>query len=503
MDVQAAYDELIRRSREVALLSSCETLLGWDELTYLPRGGAEYRSQQMAYLAGLQHERSTDPRLGELLGILEGSPLVTDPLAPAAVNIREIRRSFDRLSRLPRALVEELARTATLSDQAWALAREAADFVPFLPWLERILDLKRQEAECLGYQSEAYDALLQEYEPEATGRALAHLFAMLQQELTPLVDALTAVPRQPNVTILKRAYGLARQRAFCERVARRVGFDFQRGRLDTAVHPFCSTIGPGDCRITTRYRRDDFGEAFFGTLHEVGHALYEQGFGPEHAGTPMGEANSVGVHESQSRLWENLVGRSRAFWIYFFPLAQRAFRGVLDDVNVDDFHFAVNHVAPSLNRIRADEVTYNLHILARFELERALVSGNLAPADLAAAWTETYRRYLGVVPANDAEGCLQDGHWASGMFGYFPTYTLGNLFAAQIYAAAMRDLGEPESAFALGEFGDLLGWLRSRVHQHGSRYSAASLIAQATGSAPDVRPLVQGLRRKYSELYGL
>jgi carboxypeptidase Taq len=503
MDVQADYDELIQRCREVALLSSCETLLGWDELTHMPHGGWKYRSDVMAYLAGLQHERNTAPRVGELLNVLESSPLMADPLAPTAVNIRELRRSYTRLIRLPRALVQEIARTATWAEQHWEEARTHADFARFRPCLEKMLTLKRQEAECLGYTTEAYDALLQEYEPDETARSLDTIFAHLKQELTPLVGLLVTATHQPDASLLRRSLPLESQRPFCEETARRIGFDFHRGRLDTAVHPFCSAIGPGDCRITTRYQLNDFGEAFFATLHEVGHGLYEQGFRAEDAGTPMGEANSVAIHESQSRLWENLVGRSRPFWEFFFPRLRHAFPGVFDDVTLDDFYFAVNRVTPSLNRIRADEVTYNLHILIRFELERALMAGDLPVEDLPAAWNEAYRRYLGVVPGNDAEGCLQDGHWAAGMFGYFPTYTLGNLYAAQLYDAACRDLGELETCFAQGDFALLLSWLRRRVHQHGSRYSAARLLEEVTGGWPDAQPLLQGLRRKYTELYRL
>jgi carboxypeptidase Taq len=453
----------------------------------------------MAYLAGLQHERATQPHLGELLGQLEGASLTPE----AAVNVRELARNYARRVRLPRALVEELARTATLAEQAWELAREQSEFALFLPWLDKIIALKRQEAACLGYRAEPYDALLQEYEHDATARELDLLFVALERELAPLVQKLTSAARQPDDSILRRNYPRARQRAFCERAARTVGFDFRRGRLDTAVHPFCTAIGTGDCRITTRYKRDDFGEAFYATLHEVGHGLYEQGLDPGHEGTPLGEPNSVAIHESQARLWENLVGRCRAFWEHFLPRARRAFPAALGDVSVDAFHAAVNRVAPSLNRIRADEVTYNLHILVRFELERALLSGNLRAVELPAAWNEAYRRTLGVVPTNDTEGCLQDGHWASGMLGYFPTYTLGNLYAAQLYAAAQRELGDLEPAFARGDFATLLGWLRAKIHVQGSRYSAAGLVEFATGAAPGARALVDGLRRKYGELYAL
>src|SRR5262249_39325206 len=275
------------------------------------------------------------------------------------------------------------------------------------------------------------------------------------------------------------------------------------GRLDTTAHPFFAAVGPGDCRIATRYRPRCFGDAFFATLHETGHALYEQGLPTGYHGTPLGAVPSLALHESQARLWENTVGRSRAFWEYFYPVVRQTSPAALGDVSPADFYFAVNNVEATFIRVTADEVTYNLHILIRFELERALVSGDLAVADLPAAWDESYRHQLGLTPADDAEGGLQDGHWASGLIGYFPTCTLGNIFAARLLGRGAADLGGLDGAVARGEFAGLLGWLREHVHRHGSRYRAAALIEQATGAPPDHRPLVRALWRKYGELYRL
>jgi carboxypeptidase Taq len=505
MTPQAAYDELIRRSKEQSLLASCSSLLGWDEQTYMPRGGVENRSNQMGLLAGLHHEKATDPAIGVLLGELEGSDLVRDPEAPAAVNVRELRRDFDRRTKLPRPLVEELAKTTSLAQQKWVAARQQNDFSSFRPWLEKIIHLKQSEAECLGDGTITYDALLDEYEPGAKSADLQRLFAALQRKLVPLVDAILASGVRPDPAALRHseAYPLDRQRIFGETVAAAIGFDFQRGRLDTTAHPFCTGIGPGDCRITTRYEHGDFSDALFGILHEAGHALYEQGLDPEHAGTPMGEAVSLGVHESQSRLWENAVGRSRPFWIHVYPLARRVFHAGLAGIALDDFLFAVNRVEPSLIRVQADEVTYNLHVLLRFELEQALLSGNLAVADVPSAWNEWMQRLLGVTPASDADGCLQDIHWSAGLFGYFPTYTLGNIYAAQLFARASADLGDLGTAFARGEFADLLAWLRAKVHRPGRRYQPARLIEFATGAPPDPQPLIDALRTKYGALYRL
>ncbi len=280
-----------------------------------------------------------------------------------------------------------------------------------------------------------------------------------------------------------------------------MGFDFERGRLDVTAHPFCSGIGPGDCRITTRYDEHHFSDAFFGILHEVGHGLYEQGLDGHHYGTPMGEAVSLGVHESQSRLWENAVGRGRPFWTFWFPMAQRIFREALAGVSLDQFHAAVNHVAPSLIRVQADEVTYNLHIIVRFELELALMTGDLTVADLPAAWNEKYQTSLGVTPGNDAEGCLQDIHWMRGLFGYFPTYTLGNLYAAQLYAQAQTDLGGLDEPLARGDYSGLLGWLRLKVHSQGQRFRAADLITRVTGVETQPRALDRWARAEVSRAY--
>ncbi|MGE5230578.1 MAG: carboxypeptidase M32 [Deltaproteobacteria bacterium] len=500
MRPQAAYDELIRLVREEAMLSSCVDLLEWDEETYLPRGGVEHRSEQLALLAGLLHDRGTDPRIGELLGDVERSRLVGDPESPVAVNVREIRRAYDRERKLPRKLVAESARVSALAQQAWADAREAGEYELFRPWLEKTLRLAREEAEAVGYPEKAYDALLEDYEPGVTTAEVARLFEDLKRELLPLVEAITGGRKQrPRSGVQRREFPVDRQRIFGEAAAAAIGFDLERGRLDTSLHPFCTGLGPGDCRITARFSTRDFAGGFFAVLHEAGHALYEQGLDPAHYGTPMGEAASLGLHESQSRLWENLVGRRRSFWQHFFPRARAMFNEALHDTRLDAFLAGVNRVERSCVRVRADEVTYNLHILIRFELEQALLSTDLKPADLPEAWNAAYKRYLGVTPANDVEGCLQDGHWAEGLVGYFPTYTLGNLYAAQLFAAAREQLGDLDAQFARGDFGTLLGWLREHVHRHGQRFTPRQLVERATGAPPDWRPLVAALRDKYGE----
>jgi carboxypeptidase Taq len=453
----------------------------------------------MALLAGLVHDRGTAPRYDELLSVVEASSLVSDPDSPHSVNVRELRRAYDRERRFPRRLVEESARVTAMASQAWAEARKRDDFKTFASWLDRIFALTREEADAVGYVGTRYDALVDDYEPGMTTDRLLVLFRHLEAELVPLVDVLRSEPAPAPSHVLTREFPLERQRLFVEGVASALGFDFECGRLDVGNHPFCTAIGPGDVRIALRYYPRNFARGFFAVLHEVGHALYDQGLDRAHYGTPMGEAASLGLHESQSRLWENLVGRSRGFWLHFYPQLQSAFHEALHDISLETFRRVINHVAPGIIRVQADEVTYDLHIMIRFELERALLAGDLRAADLPGAWSDLYRRYLGVVPNNDRSGCLQDGHWAEGLIGYFPTYTLGNVYAAQLFEAAEREVGPLEAAFAAGDFRTLRDWLGDRVHRHGQRYTVATILERATGSAPDPSALIASLARRYAK----
>ncbi len=512
---ETAYDSLLGHLREQALVASCQELLAWDELTRLPDAGTDYRGRQIACLAGKHHELATDPRIGEWLDIAESlhaesqhaehSPLASDPLSDAAVNVREARRHYDRLTRLPRGLVEELARLVTTGQHEWKLAREANDFRRFQPWLARIVLRKREEARCLGTTAVPYDALLAEYEPSFTTDELNERFTRLGAELktllTEVLELQARAPRPAPTEILHREFPTEAQRAFCAWLAPALGFDLARGGIDTSVHPFTSLLGPADCRIALRFDCHDLREGVFGALHEIGHALYDQGLPHEHYGTPLGEPASLSIHESQGRLWENAVGRSLGFWQHFLPQLVSHFPAVLGGVKPDDLWRAVNFVEPSTNRVRADEVTYNLHILIRFELEQALLSGDLPVADLPRAWSDAYQQRLGLRPATDRDGCLQDGHWAAGMFGYFPTYTLGNLAAAQLFAQAERDLGPASVRFGRGDFTALRDWLNSRVYSHGKRFRTAELVQRATGQPLDHRPLIASLRDRHRELW--
>jgi len=502
MAMEPILDEVCRCARSISLLGSIEGLLGWDERTKLPPAGGEYRAEQMTLLSGMIHERWLDPRFGELLDQIAESSLAADPHSDAGCTIRQLRRQRQRKVKLPKTLVEEQTRVAVLGQQAWVEARRNNDFAAFQPWLTQSFALKRQEADALGYPECRYDALLDDYEPEMRTGAVAEVLGALRKELVPLIGKVRESRRRPDVSILRRQYPVEQQKSFGREAARRIGFDFDRGRLDVTTHPFCSGLGPNDCRITTRYNEKFFNEAFFGILHEAGHGLYDQGLPGAHYGLPPGEAVSLGIHESQSRLWENFVGRSHAFWTCFFPETQRRFPAALGDVSLDDFYFAVNDVRPSLIRVEADEATYNLHILVRFELERALLDERLDAKDLPEAWNAKYQEYLGIRPPDNAQGVLQDIHWSAGLVGYFPTYALGNLYAAQWFAQAETDMGDLAGLISRGEFRPLLTWLREKIHRQGQRYTAAQLVERVTGKPLSHGPLIAHLRRKLQPLYG-
>jgi carboxypeptidase Taq len=500
MDPKTAYCELIARFKEVRLLESIGGLVGWDQHTYMPPRGGGHRAEQMGYLARLGHEKLTAPVIGELLGAI-GRAAAGDEIERA--NVSEIERVYKRAVKMPARLVEEIARTVSQAQNVWAEARKHSQFATFAPWLEKIVALKREEAQAVGYDESPYDALLDEYEPGATAAQITRVFAQLRADLIPLVAAIADSGKRPRKDILTREFAVDRQHVFGQAAAAAIGFDFQAGRLDTTVHPFCSGIGPGDCRLTTRYHPRELNQGLFGILHEAGHGIYEQGLDPAHFGTPAGSAASLGIHESQSRLWENQVGRSRPFWEHFFPRLQQTYPGTLDDVSLDDFVFAANNVEKSFIRVEADEATYNMHIILRFELEQSLMTGDLKPADVPGAWDEKFKAMLELTPASDAQGCLQDIHWSMGGLGYFPTYTLGNLYAAQFMQQARKDLGDLDADFRRGQFGRLKGWLNEKVHRHGQRHRAGELCQRVTGQPLSHKPLIAYLRSKYAPLYGI
>jgi carboxypeptidase Taq len=496
MTADAAYLELLRRAREHTLLASCATLLDWDADTCMPDGGAAHRAEQQALLARLLHVQITDPRLGDLLAEAEaklGARLA--PGDPATVNLRELRDEYEKALLLPASLVEELARVTTLSYEAWRSAREHRHAGAFLPWLGRVVTLKQAEADCLARGRDRYDALLDEWEPGLTWATLGPMLRRLRAAVGPLLDR--AVGRSGSrPKLLARPVAVRLQAEVAREVAEWLGFDFASGRLDEATHPSTIRVGPGDVRLTTRFQPDAFTVGLFATLHELGHGLYEQYLPGEHFGAPVGEAPSLGLHESQARLVENHLGRSRPFWQHLWPRLAPRFGADFADVTADDVWRAVNHPRQDSDRITADELSYDLHIHVRVELERALVDGTLVAAELPAAWAEAYQRVLGVTPPDDLAGCLQDGHWAEGMFGFFPTYTIGNAIAAQLMQRLRGDTPALDDALAAGDVEPLLGFLRDRVHRLGSLFSTAEVVERAVGAPLSIEPLIVHLTGK-------
>ena len=496
----AAYSDLLQRLTELRTLASVSSVLGWDEQVNLPPQGAEHRAAQLGSLAAVVHSRATDESLGEAIAAAHAD--VAEDSAEAAV-VREARRQYDRATKLPARLVRELSETTTLAQHAWVDARRDSDFAAFRPWLEKVVTLKREEADALRAEGQTrYDVLLDEYEPGMTAADVTSIFGPLSGRLAELVGRVRESGRTVDTTPLAGPYAIIGQRELSHRAARAIGFDFEAGRIDEAAHPFCSGFGPGDCRLTTRYDETFLSQGLYGTLHEAGHGLYEQGLPRDAFGTCLGDSASLGVHESQSRMWENAVGRSREFWTFLLPTVHELFEPARQ-FTAEQFFLACGEVRPSLIRVEADEVTYNLHVLLRFEIERDLIDGDLAVADVPGVWNGRFRELFGIEVPDDARGCLQDVHWSAGLIGYFPTYTLGNLYAAQLWRAAGDAVGPLPPQIEAGQFGPLLNWTREQVHSHGHRYPAAELIERATGQALSAEPLLDSLAEKCNRIYGV
>jgi carboxypeptidase Taq len=500
----ATFAAVRDHARRGALLATIDAAIGWDERTMMPLAAGVWRAEQAAELAAVVHRHRTDPTQGARLAELAASPLATEGTAEERATIRLLREDYEKQARLPPRLVEELARVTVEAQQAWSLARSASDWPALRPWLEKVFALKREQAACQRPDLDPYDALLDDYEPGGRWRSIEPRFADLRDRIVPLVQACGAAARRPDDGVFtQQAYPVAAQREFVRQVAARIGFDFDRGRLDTTDHPFCTSLGPDDCRITTRWDERYLPTALYGVLHEAGHGLYDQGLSRDWYGLPPGEAASLGIHESQSRLWENFVGRSRAFWDWCFPLARQAFPRPLAEADAAGVHQALLVVRPSFIRVEADEVTYNLHVMLRFDLERAVVQGDLAVADLPAAWNDRFEADFGLRPGSAAQGVLQDIHWSAGLIGYFPTYTLGNLYAAQLMAAATERLGGLEEGFAAGDFRPLLEWLRREVHAWGRLLQSEPLVERATGRPVSADWLARSLSDRYGPAHGL
>jgi len=491
------YAELTAHLRRVNTLESVVELLGWDEQVMLPAGAAVKRAEQSAALAEVSHAAASQPEVGRWLTELETGPTLSEE--ERAV-VAQARKDYDRATKLPAEFVREKAAQISAGYHAWAKARAANDFAGYAPVLEKNLELARREMAYLGWGDAPYDGMLDLFDPGLTAATVTRLFGELRAGLVPLARAITAAAaRQPAVAL--GPWPVAAQEGFLREVTAKLGFDYQRGRIDVSLHPFCSGSGD-DVRMTTRFKAEEPLDSLFSSIHETGHGLYEQGLKPEFRGTALGMNGGMAIHESQSRMWENQVARSRGFWRYFEPKLRASIPGNLTGVSSEDLYRAVNAVQPTSIRVDADEVTYNLHIILRFELESRLFAGSLKVADLPAAWNELAEQLIGLRPGSDREGVLQDVHWSGAAFGYFPSYTLGNMIAAQLWYHLQPLQPELEDDFARGDFSWLLSWLRTSVHHQGRRYSAVDLVRRITGEELSPRYLLRYLQERYGSLYG-
>ncbi|MDX1412954.1 MAG: carboxypeptidase M32 [Candidatus Promineifilaceae bacterium] len=497
------YQLLIKKVNELDDLSKALSVLNWDREVNMPQAGTTVRVQQMTTLSRLTHTMFTSEEMGEMIeaAALELNGAAYD--SNEASLIRLLRRTYRDARKLPPDFVAKVSEVSGHAHKAWVQAREDNDFAGYRPWLEQIVELGQEKADLLGYEDEKYDALLDQYEYDMKTAEVRDIFSALKQELIPLREAIDDSHAHVDDTLLHQPFDVDKQREFAHYIAPKVGYDFSRGHLGTVVHPFAITFSRYDSRITTRWYDDFLAPSLFGTLHESGHAIYEQGTDPEVARTPLARGTSLGIHESQSRMMENVVGRSLGFWQAHFPRLQATFPAQLGRYTAEDFYRAINKVKPSFIRVEADELSYNFHIILRFELEQALMNGDLAPKDVPSAWNAKMEELLGVVPPTDSEGCLQDVHWSRPMFGYFPTYALGNLYAAQFFETAVDQVPAIEDELAQGKTDLLLNWLRENIHIHGRKFTPRELVHRVTGQALDYKPFLRYVTAKFNDIYAL
>lgn len=488
---------------EMTHLRAAAAVLSWDQEVFMPKKGIDLRARTISNMVGLLHQKFTSRDFEKLLlgvkKLADGGKLDDEE----SCIFKEIWREFEREKKLPVKFVKELSHACSKSQNVWAQARQKNDFKIFLPYLKKIVELKRKEAELVGYKKNPYDALLDTYEPYMTTEEVAQIFEELKKFLVPFIKKIKKSKVRINPEILRGKFPIQKQINFNAYVAKEMGFDFEAGRMDESTHPFTTTFNAQDVRITTRYHEDNLLYSIMSTVHESGHAIYEQGIPVEKFGTPLGEPISFGIHESQSRIWENIVGRGKPFWEYFYPYLQKKFPKPFSKIKLVDFYKTINSVQSSLIRTEADEVTYNLHIIMRFEIEKELLDGSIEAEDLPKIWNNKVKEYFGIKVPSDALGVLQDVHWSGGSIGYFPTYALGNLYSAQFWAAAKRDMPDLEEKIAKGQFFHFKEWLKKNIHIHGKLYSAEEMAKKVTGEKLNSQYFIDYIKNKYREIYKL
>jgi carboxypeptidase Taq len=494
-----SYAQYLEITQKAADLNNAAALLGWDQETYMPPKGYAARGRQLATLASQAHAMVTSPEYGNLLQELNAADLKDET---SQANVRLSWEDYEKNARLPEEFVAEMSEASSRAFHAWVQARKENKFSLFVPELDHMIALKKKQAVLYGYASHPYDSLLDDYEKGATTALLDPIFAGLRQDLPPLLQAIAGA-KQVDDSFLQQHYPKSEQWAFSLDLLRSIGYDFDAGRQDYSEHPFSTSFSAKDVRITTRVSENDLASLLWSSIHEAGHALYEQGLPDEQYGLPLGAAASLSIHESQSRLWENCLGRGVPFWKYFYPKLQQQFPQQLGDVSLHAFYAGMNKVMPSLIRTEADELTYHFHVMIRYEVEKMIMEGSVATADLPALWNEKYQQYLGITPPDDRQGVLQDVHWSHGSFGYFPTYSLGSFYAAQFWAEAKKQMPNLEIDIEAGRFDSLLKWLRQNIHQYGRHYRSEELCQRVTGTGLDVTAFLNYAREKYSGIYNL
>jgi carboxypeptidase Taq len=493
------YEQYLLITQKAADYQYASAVLGWDQETYMPPKGSPYRGRQLATLASQSHEMLTSESYGDLLGKLNEAQGLSEN---EKRNVELSLEDYEKNRKLSPEFVERITRQTSDSYSAWIKARKENDYSVYAPELKKMIDLKRRQADMYGYDVHPYDALLDDYEKGASVSMIDPVFSMVRGQLSPLLERIMNA-RQVDDAFFTKQYPKDRQWDFSLKVLGKMGYDFEAGRQDYAEHPFSTSFAPTDVRITTRVNEHDLSSMLWSSIHEGGHALYELGLPESEYGLPLGAATSLSIHESQSRLWENCVGRSRAFWGYFFPVLQQQFPEQLNNIDAETFYKGMNKVQPSLVRTEADEVTYHFHVMIRYEIEKELIKGNLKTEELAGIWNEYYQKYLGVSSKDDKQGVLQDVHWSHGSFGYFPTYSLGSFYAAQFFEQAEKDISGLAGMTAKGEFAELLAWLRKNIHQYGRKFRSDELCRKITGSGLDFSSFMKYAERKYADIYAL